>query len=39
MSTISEILVDEATLKKRVQELGAEISRDYKASHCCWSGC
>jgi hypoxanthine phosphoribosyltransferase len=30
MSTISEVLVDEATLKKRVQELGAEISRDYQ---------
>ena len=27
---ISEILIDEATLQKRVRELGAEISRDYQ---------
>ena len=29
MSSISEILVDEATVKKRIQELGAEITQDY----------
>lgn len=29
MSTITDILVDEATLKQRVQEMGAEITRDY----------
>ncbi|NLG87277.1 MAG: hypoxanthine phosphoribosyltransferase, partial [Firmicutes bacterium] len=29
MSSISEILVDEATLKRRIQELGAEITQDY----------
>ncbi|MGI6129798.1 MAG: hypoxanthine phosphoribosyltransferase [bacterium] len=29
MCSISEILIDEATLKKRVQELGAQITEDY----------
>ena len=29
MSSISEILMDEETVKKRVRELGAEITRDY----------
>jgi hypoxanthine phosphoribosyltransferase len=29
MSSISEILVDEETLKRRIQELGAEITQDY----------
>ncbi len=27
---IAEILIDEATLQKRVQELGAQISHDYE---------
>ena len=27
---LSEVLIDEATLKKRVEELGEEITRDYK---------
>ncbi len=29
MSTVTDILIDEATLKQRVQEMGAEITRDY----------
>lgn len=29
MGTVTDILVDEATLRQRVQEMGAEISRDY----------
>lgn len=30
---LAEILIDEATLQKRVAELGAEISRDYAGVH------